>query len=56
MDTATKVGTSKYGKNIIGKTKNQESEFAKTAGKRVVPKSAEATDFIENKIVDKITS
>ena len=56
MDTATKVGTSKYGKNITGKTKNQGSEFAKTAGKRVVPKSAEATDFIENKIVDKITS
>ena len=57
MDTATKVGTSKYGKKIIDTTKKQGSEFAKTAGKRIVQKSAEATgDLIGNKIADKITS
>ena len=42
MDTATKVGTSKYGKKIIDTTKIQRIEFAKTAGKRIVQKSAEA--------------
>ena len=37
--------------------KKQGSEFAKTAGKRVVQKSAKATgDLIENEISDKITS
>ena len=57
MNTATKVGTSKYGEKIIDTTKKQGSEFAKTAGKRVLQNSAEATgDLIGNKIVDKITS
>ena len=57
MNTAAKVGTSKYGKKIIDTTKKQGSEFAKTAGKRIVKKSAEATGYlIENKIADKITS
>ena len=57
MNTATKVGTSKYGKKIIDTTQKQRSEFAKTAGKRIVQKSAEATgDLIGNKITDKITS
>ena len=57
MDTATKVGTSKYGIKIIDTTKKQGSEFAKTVGKRIVQKSAEATgDLIGNKIADKITS
>ena len=57
MNTATKVGTSKYGKKIIDTTKKQGSEFAKTAGKRIVQKSAEATgDLIRNKIADQITS
>ena len=57
MNTATKVGTSKYGKRIIDTTKNQGSEFAKTAGKRIVQKSAEATgDLIGNKIANKINS
>ena len=36
--------------------KKQGNEFAKTAGKRIVQKGAEATgDFIGNKIADKIT-
>ena len=57
MDTATKVGTSKYSKKIIDTTKKQGSEFAKTASKRIVPKSAEATgDLLGKKISDKITS
>ena len=57
MGTATKVGTSKHSKKIIDTTKKQGSEFAKTAGKRIVQKSAEATgDLIGNKIADKITS
>ena len=57
MNTATKVGTSKYSKKIIDTTKKQGSEFARTAGKRIVQKSAEATgDLIGNKIADKITS
>ena len=52
MNTATKVGC----KKIIDITKKQGSEFAKTAGKKIVQKSAEATgDLIGNKIADKIT-
>ena len=57
MNTATKVGTSKYGKKILDTTKKQGSEFAKTTGKKIVQKSAEATgDLIGNKIADKIKS
>ena len=56
MNTATKVGTSKYDKKITDTTKKQGSEFAKTGDKRIVQKSAEATgDLIRNKIADKIT-
>ena len=36
MNTATKVGTSKYGKKIIDTTTKKRSGFAKTAGKRIV--------------------
>ena len=57
MNTATNVGTSKYGKKIMDTTKNQGSEFAKIAGKKKLTKSAEATgDLIGNKIADKVTS
>ena len=57
MNTAKKVETSKYGEKIIDTTKKQGSEFAKTAGKRIVQKSAETTvDLIGNKIADKISS
>ena len=42
---------------MIQQKKKQGSEFAKTAGKRIVQKSAEATgDLAGNKIADKITS
>ena len=44
-------------KKIIDATKKQGSEFAKTAGKRIVKKNAEAArDLIGNKIAGKITS
>ena len=57
MDTATKIGTSKYGKKVIDATKRQGSELAKTAGRRIVQKSARVTvDLIGNKIADKISS
>ena len=57
MNAATKVGTGKYGKNIIDTTKKQGSEFAKIAGKKIVQRSAEATgDLTGNKIANKITS
>ena len=52
MNTATKVGS----KKIIDITKKQEIGFVKTAGKKIVQKSAEATgNLIGNKIADKIT-
>ena len=41
MVIATKVGTNKYGTKIIDTTKKQGSEFAKTAGKRIVQKQQE---------------
>ena len=57
MNTVTKVGTSKYRKKIIDTTIKEGHEFANTAGKRKVQKTAEATgDLIENKTADKITS
>ena len=44
-------------KKKIDTTKKQGSEFAKTAGKRIVQKSAETTgDLIGNKIADKINT
>ena len=57
INSAKKFSNSKYGKKTIHATKKQGSKFAKTAGKRIVQKSAEATgDLIGNKIADKITS
>ena len=42
-------------KKIIDTTKKQESEFAKTAGKRIVQKSAEVTgDLLEIKYLIKL--
>ena len=34
MNTATKVGSSKYGRKIIDTTKKQGSEFAKITSKK----------------------
>ena len=47
----------KYGKKIIDTTTKTGIDIAKTASKRVVQKTKEATgDLIGNKIADKITS
>ena len=47
----------KYGKKIIDITTKTGIDIAKTASKRVVQKTKEATgDLIGNKIADKITS
>ena len=47
----------KYGKILIDAATKTEIDAAKTASKRVVEKTAEATgDLIENKIADKVTS
>ena len=47
----------KYSKSLIDKGIDVSKTFPKTAGKRILKKSAEATgDLIGNKIADKITS
>ena len=47
----------KYGKKLINTATKAEMDAEKTALKRVVQKTTEATgDFIRNKIADKITS
>ena len=64
MDTATKTEIKpgkkfkdKYDKNLKDTAKEQGTNFAKTAGTKIVQTSAEATgDLIGNKIADKITS
>ena len=54
---AKKFSNSKYGKKIIDTTKKERINFSKIAGKKILPKSAEATeDLTGNKIADKITS
>ena len=46
-----------YVKKLMDTTKKERVNFAETAGKRIVQKSAEATgDLIGKKITDKITS
>ena len=52
-----KIFGDKYGKNLMDTARKQGTNFAKTAGKKIVEKSAEATgDLMGNKIADKITS
>ena len=47
----------KNSKSLMGKGIDVSKTFAKTAGKRILKKSAKATgDLIGNKIADKITS
>ena len=61
-DTTSKFNQSKYGKvlkieDLAKGLKNQGSEFGKIAGKKILTKSAEATeDLIGSNIADKITS
>ena len=64
MNTAPKTGINaakkirdKHGNNLMDTAKKQRTNFAKTASKKTVQKSAEATgDLIGNKIANKITS
>ena len=47
----------KYGKKLMDTATKTDKEFTKTAGKKVVHKSAEATgDLVGNNIANKITS
>ena len=47
----------KYGKKLVDGGTKISKNFAKTAGKKVIHKTAEATgDLVGNKIADKITS
>ena len=56
LSFARKFGD-KYGKILIDTATKTELDAAKTASKRVIQKTAEATaDLIGNKIADKITS
>ena len=49
--------SNKYGKKLLDTAKNSTTDAIKTASKRAIRKTAEATgDLIDNKITDKITS
>ena len=49
--------SSKYGQKLLDSTKKSATHAIKTASKRAIQKTAEATsDLIGNKIADKITS
>ena len=60
MSFAKNIGKSlsnKYGQKLLDSAKKSTTDAIKTASKRVIQKTAEATgDFIGNKIADKITS
>ena len=48
--------SNKYGRKILDKSMDASKNFAKTAGKKVLHKSAEATgEMIGNKVADRIT-
>ena len=56
LSFARKFGD-KYGKNVMDTATKTRIDVAKTASKRIVQKTAEATgDLIGNKIADKTTS
>ena len=49
--------SNKYGKKLVDTAKKSAADAIKTASKRAIQKTAEATcDLIGNKIADKITS
>ena len=49
--------SNKYGKKLLNNTKKSTIDPIKTASKRAIQKTAEATgDLIDNKIADKTTS
>ena len=56
MSSARRFGD-KYGKKLVDTATKTRIDAAKTASKRIVQKTAEATgDLMGNKIADKITS
>ena len=49
--------SNKYGKKLVDTAKKSATDAIKTASKRAIQKTAQATgDLVGNKIVDKITS
>ena len=49
--------SNKYGQKLLDSAKKSTTDAIKTASKRAIQKTAEATgDFLDNKIADKITS
>ena len=49
--------SNKYGQKLLDSAKKSTTDAIKTASKRAIPKTAEATgDLIGNKVADKITS
>ena len=49
--------SNKYGKKLVDTAKKSAADAIKTASKRAIQKTAQATgDLVDNKIVDKITS
>ena len=54
---ATKRLSNKYGQKLLDSAKKSITDAIKTASKRIIQKTTEATgDLIDNKIADKITS
>ena len=54
---ATKRLSNKYGQKLLDSAKKSITDAIKTASKRTIQKTTEATgDLIDNKIADKITS
>ena len=52
-----KILSNKYGQKLLDSAKKSTTDAIKTASKRAIQKTAEATgDLIGNKIIDKITS
>ena len=55
LKTWAKVKANKYGQKLLDSTKKSTTGVMKTASKRAILKTAEATgDLIDNKIADKI--
>ena len=52
-----KSGSNKYGEKLVDTAKKSATDAIKTASKRAIQKSAEATgDLLRNRIADKTTS
>ena len=53
----TRSMSNKYGKKLVDTAKKSATDVIKTASKRAIQKTAEATgDLVGNKIADKLTS